>query len=247
MKARALAGSIAVTFDCWATLLAETDWPAAHALRVDALREAAEESGRVLSTREAGAVFDAAWERHMALWRRGVSTGAREIAGWALEELEIAEPGTLSHLIEHFQEASHSGNVAPLPGARDTLQALRDAGVKLGLVCDTGLTPGRVVRKHLDRLGLLDLLESFAFSDEVGVPKPDPKIFRAALDPLGVDPRAAVHVGDLRATDVAGGRALGMSTVRIRAHHDDDDDDGDGLQDADFVVDSHDELVRLLR
>ena len=242
MSQAALAGREAVTFDCWATLLVEEDWPAAHRMRVDALRGAAREGGRELSLSEASAVFDAAWEAHMKLWQEGVASGARDVAVWALADLQLHQRSPLAQLVEHFEEASHSGRVVALPGARNTLRQLRNAGVKLGLVCDTGLTPGRVVRKHLDRLGLLELLDSLAFSDEVGVPKPDPRIFRAALEPLGVEPGRAVHVGDLRAQDVAGARRLGMSTVRLRAHH----DDRTAAADADLVVDSHESLARLL-
>ncbi len=232
----------AVTFDCWSTLLQEDDWQTAHALRVAALREAAGEGGRVVDAEVAGRAFDTAWSRHMHLWREGVASGASEVARWALAELGLADPHpALDHLVRCFEEASHSSRVRALEGARDTLVALREAGVRCGLVCDTGLTPGRVVRLHLQRLELLPLLESQAFSDEVGVPKPRPRAFEAALVPLQVEPHEAAHVGDLRATDVAGARALGMTAVRLRAHH----DDTSPLPDADFVVDSHHELRTL--
>lgn len=233
----------AVTFDCWSTLLTELDWPTAHALRVEALHEVALEAGRDVSLVRAGAVFDAAWGWHMRLWRKGLASGAREIASWALDELAIQDRGSVwEHLVFHFEEASHSSRVEALDGARDTLAALRVSGVRLALVCDTGLTPGRVVRRHLSRVGLLEHLEACAFSDEVGVPKPCPGAFRAALGWLGVAPEDAAHVGDLRATDVAGARALGMATVRLRAVHDDASD----APDADFVVDDHAALSSLL-
>lgn len=233
----------AVTFDCWATLLAERDWPTAHARRVRALQDAALDEGREISCDRAGAAFDAAWNRHMRLWREGSATGARDVARWALDGLEIPHSGAgWDHLVQHFEEASHSSRVEALDGARETLLALREEGVHRALVCDTGLTPGRVVRRHLQRLGLLELLEGTAFSDEVGVPKPSPRAFAAALGEVGVDPEDALHVGDLRATDVAGARALGMTTVRIRAWHDDVSE----LPEADFVVDSHADLRTLL-
>lgn len=232
----------AVTFDCWSTLIVERDWHAAHRIRVEALRDAAREAGRELTTARAVAVFDAAWTRHMTLWRDGTATGAREIATWALDALAIERSDVHAHLVEHFEEASHSGRVEALPGARETLVALRSAGVRRALVCDTGLTPGRVVRRHLDRVGLLVELENLAFSDEVGVPKPDPRIFHAALDPIGVPPAEAVHVGDLRSHDVAGARAIGAHSIRIRACHDDASDHPE----ADAVVDDHAELIALL-
>jgi len=233
----------AATFDCWNTLLFEPSWQTAHARRVEALASAASEAGRSVSPELAGSAFDAAWDRHMRLWREGVSSGAAEIAVWALAELGLRDPHpALEHLTRSFEEASHSGSVQALPDARETLEALAGRGVRRALVCDTGLTPGRVVRGHLKRLGLLDLLEVTVFSGEIGVPKPDPRAFLAALDPLGVDPQSAMHVGDLRRTDVAGARGLGMLTVRIRARH----DDVSALPDADYVVGSLAELEAII-
>ncbi len=233
----------AVTFDCWNTLLYEESWESAHALRVAALQAAAREAGRAVAEREARLAFEAGWERHMRLWREGVATGAREVALWSLAELGLREPHpALEHLVGSFQEASHTSRVLGVEGARDLVAALGRAGIACALVCDTGLTPGRVVRRHLESRGLLGGLAVQAFSDEVGVPKPDPRAFRAALEPLGVEPECAWHVGDLRGTDVAGARALGMTSVRIRARHDDTSE----LPEADHVVTSYAELARLL-
>ena len=90
--------------------------------------------------------------------------------------------------------------------------------------------------------GLYNHLGSLAFSDEVGVYKPEPEIFRVALAGLGVDnPVGAIHVGDLRRTDVAGARALGMTTVRFRGVVDDE-----GGPEADHVIDRLDALPALL-
>ena len=233
-----------VTFDCWSTLLIEKDWPVAHRLRVEELRRAALEAGRDLSQDEAGRAFDAAWSRHMEAWQEGVATGARQVATDALALLGFDDPHpALEHLTRSFEEASHSGDVQALDGARETLEALDRAGVACALVCDTGLTPGRVVRRHLDRQGLLGALIVQSFSDEVGAPKPDERIFAAALEPLGIAPERCLHVGDLRRTDVAGARALGMTSIRIRQLHDDDPSE---YRDADYLVDSHAELLSLL-
>jgi putative hydrolase of the HAD superfamily len=232
-----------VTFDCWNTLLVEDDWRVAHALRVEALRNAAVQAGSDVDRERAGHAFDTAWQAHMQAWQEGRATGAREVAIDGLRELGLAEPQpALEHLIDHFERASHSGRVRPLDTARETLAALCAAGIRCALICDTGLTPGRVVRQHLDRLGMLEHLSLQVFSDEVGVPKPDPRTFRAALEPFGVSAARALHVGDLRRTDVGGAHAVGMASVRIRASHDDRSE----LPEADYVVDSHAELRALL-
>jgi putative hydrolase of the HAD superfamily len=233
-----------VTFDCWNTLIVERAWEVAHARRVEALERAAREAGRPVGRSHAAAAFDAAWERHMRLWTEGLHSGAPEVARWSLASLGVRRRGAaLAQLVETFQEASHSGRVEAVAGARETLCELARAGLRRALVCDTGLTPGRVVRRLLEHAGLLEHLEVQVFSDEVGFPKPDPRAFRAALDPLGVEPRRALHVGDLRRTDVAGARGVGMRSVRIRAAH----DDASPLPEADFVVASHAELRALLR
>lgn len=233
----------AVTFDCWQTLLVERDWERAHGRRVAALEAAARAAGQPVVREVAGRAFDEAWARHMDLWRREVASGAREVAHWALEALGLDPRGEYAEaLIARFEEASHSGRVEALEGAGETLRRLEAAGVGCALICDTGLTPGRVVRELLDRQGLLGSLRATIFSDEWSLPKPDPRVFHAALEALDVRPEEAVHVGDLRRTDVAGGRGVGMGTIRLRATH----DDTTALPDADHVADSHAEVQRIL-
>jgi putative hydrolase of the HAD superfamily len=233
----------AVTFDCWHTLIYESSWEIAHGLRVAALERAAIASGRALEPGEAGRAFDAAWGRHMDLWAGQVATGAREVAHWALEGLDLNPHGEqFEPLLEAFEEASHSGRVCMIEGALETLTRLEASGVHCALICDTGLTPGRVVRKLLDGHGLLAPLRETIFSDEWSLPKPHPRVFEAALESLGVPAQEAVHVGDLRRTDVAGARAVGMGTIRITAAN----DDKTPLADADHVAASHAEVLRIL-
>jgi putative hydrolase of the HAD superfamily len=233
----------AVTFDCWNTLLREEDWQEARRRRTDALLHAARETGARVEPEPADAAFDRAWQRHIALWEQGVASGAREVAGWAMAELgALTHGGTFELLVAHFETASHSSRVVPVDGAVETVERLAAADVPCALVCDTGLTPGRVVREHLARLGMIPGLRAQLFSDEVGVPKPSPKIFHAALAALGASPASAVHVGDLRRTDVAGARGLGMTSIRLSAAY----DDASALPDADHVAATHAELRTLL-
>jgi putative hydrolase of the HAD superfamily len=233
----------AVTFDCWNTLLREEDWPEAHRRRADALLHAARETGARVEPEAASAAFDRAWQRHIDLWTEGVASGARHVAGWAMHELRaLTHGGTFELLVAHFEHASHSSRVVPVDGAVETVERLAAAGIPCALVCDTGLTPGRVVREHLTRLGLIPGLSAQLFSDEVGVPKPHERIFHAALGALGVAAAGAVHVGDLRRTDVAGARGVGMASIRLLAAY----DDPAALPDGDYVAASHAELREIL-
>ncbi len=89
------------------------------------------------------------------------------------------------------------------PDAAECLSALREAGMRLGVVSNSGGT----VRQDL---AAFDLLGYFVVdSTEAGVEKPDPAIFRAALHKLGVPEARCWYVGDGLVNDVLGARAAG--------------------------------------
>jgi putative hydrolase of the HAD superfamily len=96
-------------------------------------------------------------------------------------------------------------------GAAEVLDRLRAAGLRLGVVSNSD---GRV-EEALVAAGLRDRFEVVLDSALVGVEKPDPAIFRAALDALGVAPAEALYVGDLYEVDVVGARAAGMEAVLL--------------------------------
>jgi putative hydrolase of the HAD superfamily len=157
----------------------------------------------------------------------------------ALGILGLSEEGAgFAALVRSWEEASHSGAVEAVDGTRAHLAFLSDAGLRLGVICDTGLTPGRVVRRLLSDAGLLTYFDVCVFSDEVGVPKPAPRIFHTALDALATDASQTAHVGDLLRTDVAGARAVGMTSIRFRAVYDDPSEQPE----ADLIADSHAQL-----
>lgn len=95
------------------------------------------------------------------------------------------------------------------PDAPGLLRDLTNAGLRLAVVSNAD---GRV-REQLDRLGLLPWFDPVVDSHEVGVAKPDPAIFRFALDRLGVPPAEALYVGDMLDTDVLGARRAGLAAV----------------------------------
>ena len=91
------------------------------------------------------------------------------------------------------------------------LRDLKSRGLKIGVVSnwDTRL------KTISDGLGLTPLVDFIVISAEVGVRKPDPGIFRMALDRAGVRPEEAIHVGDLLEEDVEGARRAGVRAVLI--------------------------------
>ena len=93
----------------------------------------------------------------------------------------------------------------------EALARLQAAGVRLGVVSNSD---GRV-EHALEAAGLRCYFDVVIDSALVGVEKPDPRIFQAALDQLGVEPDEALYVGDLYQVDVVGARAAGIEAVLL--------------------------------
>jgi HAD superfamily hydrolase (TIGR01549 family) len=236
--AKRVDGIRAVTYDCWGTLLKDRDWEGAMAGRRSALQRflGIDES-------EATSLLRDAWVKHDDAWKQVETFGPGRMAAHCLEAKGILDDDTaLAELTREFEEASVRTGVEAVEGAADVLAALREAGIGLALVCDTGFTPGRVVRQLLANEGLLTHLEVLCFSDEVGVPKPGNEIFAKALAELGVRPPEAIHVGDLRRTDIAGAHDIGMHAARFRGVH----DDRSGGAEAEMVFDRHEQILEAL-
>jgi putative hydrolase of the HAD superfamily len=99
--------------------------------------------------------------------------------------------------------------------ARGALARLRADGITLALVSNTMRTPGATLRQVLDREGLLACFAHSTFSDELGIRKPAPAIFRQTLERIGAEPASTVHVGDDPVLDVAGAREAGLRVVQV--------------------------------
>jgi HAD superfamily hydrolase (TIGR01509 family) len=92
-----------------------------------------------------------------------------------------------------------------MPDALETVTGLRSRGLELAVVSnwDVGLA------EHLERIGVASLFSAIVTSAEAGVAKPDPAVFRLALERLGVEAGRALHVGD-EPEDEEGARAAGL-------------------------------------
>ncbi|TNV18933.1 pyrimidine 5'-nucleotidase [Buttiauxella sp. B2] len=104
---------------------------------------------------------------------------------------------------------------APLPGAVSLLNALKNK-VKIGIITN-GFTALQQIR--LERTGLRDYFDLLVISEQVGVAKPDSKIFDYAFEQMGNPPRDRVlMVGDTAESDILGGMNAGIATCWLNAH-----------------------------
>jgi HAD superfamily hydrolase (TIGR01509 family) len=124
-------------------------------------------------------------------------------------------PDVMTALVEAYSRPILMVPPAVDDGARGALERLRGQGIALAVLSNTMRTPGATLRTLLERYGLLASFAHATFSDEVGVRKPDPEIFALTLRALGVEPGAAVHVGDDAILDILGGRNAGLRTIQV--------------------------------
>ena len=234
----------AVTFDFWNTLVAE-ERGHLRGRRLEAWAGILEDGGFACERQQLEMVLDSSWERYVKAWTANEQYQAVQAAEDALGELGLELPDDVrAELTDAFGRAGEDAELHLTDGVEDCLTRLKDAGVRLGIICDVGFTPSTVLREHLIRRGVLPLFDHWSFSDDVGAYKPSPVIFEHALEGLGgVLPQRAAHVGDLRRTDVAGALAMGMTAVRYTGVF---DDDSQPEPEATHVVASHSDLPGVL-
>lgn len=212
----------AVTFDFWDTLV-RTDMVGQRAVRRAALVAALERHGHPVdgdllddALGESVRQFNESWHaNHQFTGEQGAEVLVAELGVHVGSELA-------GDLATAFVRSGADHPFELTDGVAEAIGSLTDAGVRIGIVCDVGMTPSDVLRGHLERHGVLERFDHWSFSDEVGAYKPDPAIFGHALHGLAVrEPARVAHVGDLVRTDVAGARAAGLVAIRYAGANDD--------------------------
>lgn len=145
------------------------------------------------------------------------STEDHSVAGrylrYLAEGLGITDEATIRALAEWRRSYNLPIGLwnAAEPAAAEALATAREAGVGAAVISNSNGS----VRSILESLGLTRWLDYVIDSEEVGVEKPDPRIFRLALERSRVSPDEAVYIGDLYSVDVLGARAAGIQAVLL--------------------------------
>ena len=232
----------AVTFDFWQTLAddAPDNLAAQRRLRIEALHAAVREVGLGLDFE----AVEAGYERSQGLlearfWNVHRDPGFPEQVALVLD---CVAPAAAPRVTGASWDALLRAYADPVlrhppclrPGAAEAVRRLAARGLPLGIVSNTGRTPGEVLRQYLERHALLRHFRALSFSDEVGVRKPEAEIFRRTLAKLGAEagivPSEIAHVGDNPQADVEGARGVGMRAVHYVAG------DRPGSERADLVI-----------
>ena len=125
-------------------------------------------------------------------------------------------------------------NVAFFEGVPETLCALKEQGYLLAIVTDTANSISAKL-SWFERGGFGHVWDSIISSMDIGTRKPDPKIYQAALQQLGLTPDQAVFVGH-RASELDGAQAVGMQTIAFNYDKD---------ASADFYIEKFSDLLKV--
>jgi HAD superfamily hydrolase (TIGR01549 family) len=153
-------------------------------------------------------------------------------------EMELPEEA-IERLARQSDEIFYEYPPVLIEGAAEALGALASR-YKLAIISDTGFTSGTALRELMRRNGIYDYFDVLTFSDETGRSKPHQSVFLRTAEALGVLPAEILHVGDQEQTDVAGAKTVGAFAALFTPKAD------TPKSAADFIIESHSELLRLL-
>ncbi len=133
---------------------------------------------------------------------------ARALDFAAAHNVTLADPEADSWFDSYFE--SYRGAWELFDDALPCLDRLTDAGWRLGVITNGELDYQRV---KLERTGLADRFEHVIASGDLGIAKPDPRIFEHACSLFGIEPGNALYVGDRLLTDAVGAASASLAGV----------------------------------
>ena len=212
----------ALTFDLWDTLIQEVPRknPTLGKVRVKEMRSKLRSFGfdyglepLERAYKQSGDYCDEVWARkkdlpvdhHLLFMLNCIDPKLRsELGKKKYEDIRGIYVGTLLKHPPVLME-----DVAP------TLHSLRAKGYRIGLISNTGRTPGDVLRVILNRMSIDQYFDHMTFSNEVLVRKPKKEIFQHTLRQMRAAPKFAMHIGDDLDADYEGAKAVGMKAVLL--------------------------------
>lgn len=211
----------AVTFDIWETLLFERDGANSQrmAVRCRNLAQTFNRLGLEVSVGQMEVALDETISSLMRVWDRNkdvthldqirlifkfASGGKLVLKEKWIKELSMAYTSPIFEVPPYLN-----------PDALEVLRWLKSENKLIGIICNTGLTPGTELRRFLSNDGVAACFDLTVFSDEECIRKPDRRIFLLAARGLDAKPNEVVHVGDNLKSDVWGARNAGFRAIYL--------------------------------
>ena len=212
----------AVTFDLWQTLLLDNrDLGRQRAqVRLEGAQDALRRRGLEFDVEHIREAYRACYRECHRIREGNVDISFRDQVEIFINNIddglvERLDEDTIVEIIRSYADSFFVYPPIVHADALAVLQAVKQQGLAIGLISNTGMTPGETFRQFLDQHGLLKYFQTLTFSDEVRLSKPSDEIFRLTLQSMGAAPEETVHVGDHVQNDVVGAKRCGLKTIWI--------------------------------
>jgi putative hydrolase of the HAD superfamily len=210
-----------VTFDLWETLIFDEPQKdeARGRRRYEGLQSVLADHGVQLSLEDLRRGYEESALKFQTVWNRNDEVPIMEQIR-LIVELAGGRAVTLNPSWSHLLEEAYVDPILSIPPSLNAegpmiLRAVRKRGYKIGLISNTGRSPGSAVRRLLDAYGILRYFDATIFSNEVMRRKPDRIIFDRAAQVLEAKNEAIVHIGDNPESDFWGARNAGMQAILL--------------------------------
>jgi HAD superfamily hydrolase (TIGR01549 family) len=210
-----------ITFDLWNTLISNTPQDALRFqdARSEGIIEAFLTHGIKMEKEKVEKALDLTFKRCWDFWERNIDFDSEDQIKMLMEFLPDFDGTPCSDLLKRIERAYTKAVLQSPPdlieGSFEILGFLKNRKHKLGLICNTGRSPGVVLRKLLAHYQISEYFDDLTFSNELKIRKPDPQIFLFTLERLKSKPSHSIHVGDELKTDVKGSKSAGMIAVHF--------------------------------
>lgn len=225
-EAPTLAQITAVTFDLWQTLLIDTreQGRARAQVRLDGTRDILRRFGQEHDVEHIREAYRACYRQCRLIRDRNQDVSFQEQVEMFVNNISpgLVERLSAESVADICRVYADSFFVHPPTlhiQALEVLRLVKELGLRIGLISNTGMTPGATFRAYLEEKGMLGYFDALTFSDEVRLAKPAPEIFLMTVRSLGAAPAQTVHVGDHVQNDVVGAKGCGLKTVWIEGFY----------------------------
>jgi HAD superfamily hydrolase (TIGR01549 family) len=214
----------AVTFDLWDTLIQEVPGNSGRVaeLRVARMWRFLDDKGLTHTKHEVAEAYRKSADFLEMTWSKRRDMPTRDQVLFILTSIDSRLTSKLSaedlaKIEKEYSEGLLDHPPRLLPGAKEALKDVRSKGYRVGLISNTGRTPGTALRILMHNMGILGYFDATTFSNEILIRKPAEGAFTITLERLKVIPKAAVHVGNDAESDIAGAKSVGMRALHIVA------------------------------
>lgn len=206
----------AITIDFWNTIYDSSNGLERNKYRQRILINELDKFGIMVLAEEYDKAMKATWNYFEDTWKYKHRTPtARECVEYFWDFVKIPkDEDSIQVVTNAFEDSVLVHRPKLISNVKDILELL-SSEYELGLISDTGFSPGTILKQLMQEDDIAKYFKSFSFSNETGYSKPNENAFKIALEQIEALPDTALHIGDIEHTDIIGAKSYNMKAIRF--------------------------------